>query len=249
MKAYILTLFPEMFAGVLNSSIMKRAQEQGLLEVHLVNIREFAEDRHGTVDDYPYGGGPGMVMKPEPVYEAIEWIREQMDAEPYVVLLSPQGRRFASTCAREIAEKEAIILIAGHYEGFDERIRRLADVEISIGDYVLTGGELAAMVVLDAASRFIPGVLGDETSALADSFSDGLLEGPQYTRPSTYRGLSVPEVLLSGNHEAVHRWRRKESLRRTAQRRPELLRSARLTFEDRRDLEEINEEQTNVKEL
>lgn len=248
MKSYVLTLFPEMFTGVLNASILKRAQDQGLLEVELVNIRDFTEDLHGTVDDYPYGGGPGMVMKPEPVYEAVEWVREQTDSEPYVVLLSPQGRQFDSVCAREIAKKEVVVLIAGHYEGFDERIRELANLELSIGDYVLTGGELAAMVVLDASVRFVPGVLGDETSALADSFSDSLLEGPQYTRPSTYRGLSVPEVLLSGNHEAVVRWRRKESLRRTAERRPELLNRARLTYEDRLVLEEIHRELLDVQE-
>lgn len=246
MRVYILTLFPEMFPCVLNASILKRAQDQGALKVDLVNIRDFAVDAHGTVDDYPYGGGPGMVMKPEPVFESLDWIRGQIEDEPYVVLLSPQGYTFDSAWAKEIAQKENVVLIAGHYEGFDERIRILVDTELSIGDYVLTGGELAAMVVLDASVRFVPGVLGDEDSAWEDSFSHGLLEGPQYTRPRVYRDMSVPEVLLSGNHDAIMRWRRKEALRRTKERRPELLEKARLTYEDRRLLEEIEKEQSNL---
>jgi tRNA (guanine37-N1)-methyltransferase len=239
LRVYILTLFPEMFSSVLETSILKRAQDQGLLTVNLVNPRDFARDAHRTVDDYPYGGGPGMVMKPEPVYEAVSWVKQDLGKEPCVILLSPQGRTFTTSLAAEIAGKEDVVLIAGHYEGFDERIRYLADVEVSIGDYVLTGGELAAMAVLDASARFIPGVLGHEESANQDSFSDGLLEGPQYTRPPEYRGMKVPDVLFSGHHEAVMRWRRKEGIRRTLERRPELLRKACLTYEDRLLLKEI----------
>ncbi len=239
MRVYILTLFPEMFSSVLQTSILKRAIEQGLLTVGLVNTRDFAKDAHKTVDDYPYGGGPGMVMKPEPVYEAVNWVKQDLRKEPYVVLLSPQGRIFTSSLAAEIAGKEDVVLIAGHYEGFDERIRHLADLEVSIGDYVLTGGELAAMVVLDGSARFIPGVLGHEESASQDSFSDGLLEGPQYTRPPEYKGMKVPEVLFSGHHEAIMRWRRKEAIRRTLERRPELFGKACLTYEDRLLLKEI----------
>jgi len=243
LKAYILTLFPEMFSSVVNTSILKRAQEQGLLAVNLVNIRDFAKDAHKTVDDYPYGGGPGMVMKPEPVYEGVDWVKQDCGDEPFVVLLTPQGERLSTPIARQISEKRHVVLIAGHYEGFDERVRCLAHMEISIGDYVLTGGELPAMVVLDASARFIPGVLGDEDSALQDSFSDGLLEGPQYTRPTEYRGLEVPDILLTGRHEDIWKWRRKEAIRRTLRRRPELLKVARLTFEDRCLLEQVvNEE-------
>lgn len=242
MKVYILTLFPEMFRPVLESSILKRARERGLIAVTLVNIRDFAHDAHKTVDDYPYGGGPGMVMKPEPVYEAVEWVEKDLGRKPYVILLTPQGEKFTGAVARRLACLRDMTLVAGHYEGFDERIRYLADAEMSIGDYVLTGGELPAMVVLDAVSRFIPGVLGDEESAMEDSFSDGLLEGPQYTRPPEYRGMRVPDVLLTGDHRAVERWRRKASLRRTLERRPDLLKEACLTYEDRRLLEEVMKE-------
>jgi tRNA (guanine37-N1)-methyltransferase len=242
-KVYVLTLFPEMFQCVLGSSILKRAQDEGLMTVRLVDVRDFSRDPHRTVDDYPYGGGPGMVMKPEPVLEAIDWVEEDLGARPYVVLMTPQGRRFDATVARELAGKHDLCLVAGHYEGFDERIRETACDEVSIGDFVLTGGEIPAMAVLDAVSRFVPGVLGDEASASADSFSDGLLEGPQYTRPPEYRGMKVPEVLVRGDHAAVSRWRRKEAIRRTYRRRPELLDGACLTFEDRRYLEEVKREE------
>jgi len=242
-KVYILTLFPEVFQCVLSSSILKRAQEEGLLRVRLVDIREFSHDPHHSVDDYPYGGGPGMVMKPEPVYQAIEWVEKDLGRRPYVVLMTPQGRRFDAPAARELAQKQDLCLVAGHYEGFDERIRDAACDELSIGDFVLTGGEIPAMAVLDAVSRFIPGVLGDEASAHADSFSDGLLESPQYTRPPEYRGMRVPDVLLQGDHAAVSRWRRKEAIRRTYRRRPDLLETASLTFEDRRYLEEVRKEE------
>ncbi|MGI6627509.1 MAG: tRNA (guanosine(37)-N1)-methyltransferase TrmD [Bacillota bacterium] len=247
MRVYILTLFPEMFSSVLGTSILNRAREQGFVTVNLVDIRRFAHDAHKTVDDYPYGGGPGMVMKPEPVYEAVEWVKQKVEREPFVVLLSPQGQKFDASLAKQISVKQDVVLVAGHYEGFDERIRCLAHLEVSIGDYVLTGGELAAMVVLDASARFIPGVLGDQESASQDSFSHGLLEGPQYTRPYEYGGLKVPEILLSGHHEAILTWRRKESIRRTLKRRPELLMRACLTYEDRCFLEEIIDEEQSRK--
>jgi tRNA (guanine37-N1)-methyltransferase len=243
---YILTLFPGMFPPVVNASIIKRAQEQDLVRIRTVDLRDFARGAHKTVDDYPYGGGPGMVLKPEPVFEAVDWVRQDLGRNPFVALLTPQGQSFNADLAKELAEKADLVLIAGHYEGFDERIRCLAHMEVSIGDYVLTGGELAAMVVLDASIRFVPGVLGDKDSALQDSFSDGLLEGPQYTRPAEYRGLKVPEILLTGRHEDISRWRRKEAIRRTLKRRPELLETACLTFEDRCLLEQvINEEKAN----
>ncbi|HHX09871.1 MAG TPA: tRNA (guanosine(37)-N1)-methyltransferase TrmD [Firmicutes bacterium] len=246
MNVYILTLFPGMFSPVVNTSIIKRAQEQGLVRIKTVDVRGFAQDAHKTVDDYLYGGGPGMVLKPEPVFEAVDWVKQELGRQPFVVLLTPQGQTLTAGLARELAHKPDLVLISGHYEGFDERIRCLADIEVSIGDYVLTGGELAAMVVLDASIRFVPGVLGDSDSALQDSFSDGLLEGPQYTRPAEYRGLKVPDILLTGRHEDITRWRRKEAIRRTLRRRPELLKVADLTFEDRCLLEQvINEEKAN----
>lgn len=250
MKVYIATLFPEVFGPLLESSILGRARETGLLEVETVNIRDFTTDTHRTVDDYPYGGGPGMVMKPEPVYQALAWIRRDSGKTPYVVLMTPQGRRFTTAVARELSGHDPLILVAAHYEGFDERIRSYADDEISIGDFVLTGGEIAAMAVLDATARFLPGVLGDETSATEDSFSDGLLEGPQYTRPREYLGMEVPEVLTQGDRAAIERWRRKESLRRTLNRRSDLLGSAVLTYEDRRILSEVlKEERRDGKDL
>jgi tRNA (guanine37-N1)-methyltransferase len=250
MKVYVLTLFPEVFGPVLESSILGRAREAGILEVVTVNNRDFAADRHCTVDDYPYGGGPGMVLKPEPVYRALAWIERDCDKKPYVVLMTPQGRKFTTQVARELAGRDPVVLVAGHYEGFDERIRSFAHDEISIGDFVLTGGEIAAMAVLDAASRFLPGVLGDETSAEADSFSDGLLEGPQYTRPPEFLGMEVPLVLRQGDRAAIWRWRRKESLRRTLERRKDLLREALLTYEDRRLLAEVlDEERVDGKDL
>ncbi len=243
MRVFVVTLFPEVFESVLGASILKRAQENGILEVVLVNPREFTRDSHKTVDDYPYGGGPGMVMKPEPIYEAIEWIESLLGRKPHVVLLTPQGVTFGAGLARRLAECGDLVLIAGRYEGFDERIRFLADCQVSIGDYVLTGGEIPAMVVLDAVSRFVPGVLGHEGSAETDSFSQGLLEGPQYTRPAEFRGMSVPQVLLSGDGGAISRWRKKEALKRTFLLRKDLLEDVFLTFEDRCLLEEVlNEE-------
>ncbi len=232
MRIDVLTLFPAMFAGPLETSILKRAQQRGLLEIVLHAIRDYAMDRHQMTDDLPYGGGVGMVMKPEPVFNAVESLGLP-DGRTPIILLSPQGRLLTHRVAKELAAHERLVLICGHYEGFDERIREhLATDELSIGDYVLTGGELAAMVVIDAVARWVPGVLGDAESAERDSFSEGLLEGPHYTRPADFRGWSVPSVLLSGNHAAIAAWRRREALRRTFRRRPALLRNLTLIEEE-----------------
>lgn len=236
MRVDILTLFPEMFVGPLDHSIVGRARRRGILEVRIVNIRDFATDKHRIVDDTPYGGGPGMVMKPEPLYAAVEAVR---GADSHVILMDPQGERFTQERAWELSRKPHLVLVCGHYEGVDERVRPLMDEELSIGDYVLTGGELPAMVVLDAVCRLLPGALGEEASAREDSFQDGLLDHPHYTRPAVFRGMAVPEVLLSGHHEEIRRWRRREALRRTWLRRPDLLVTARLTDEDRRFLAEM----------
>ena len=211
MQIEVITLFPEMFENVLGTSILKRAQEKGLVEIRLHQLRDWAKDKHRTVDDRPYGGGPGMVLKVDVVEPAIiEVTSNQRPATGKVILLSPQGRRYDQKMARGLAKEERLILVAGHYEGFDERIREFVDEEISIGDYVLTGGEIPAMVIIDSVVRLIPGVLGDEESVKWESFSEeGLLDFPQYTRPAEYKGLKVPEVLLSGNHAEIEKWRRK----------------------------------------
>lgn len=224
MRIDILTLFPEMFSGVFGESIIKRAQEKSLLEMVLTDIREYAEDKHRSVDDKPFGGGAGMVMMCGPVFAAVEAVEKQAGPVDEIILLTPQGRRFDQELAQELAQKQRLMLIAGHYEGFDERIREhLATMEISIGDYVLSGGEVPAMVLIDAITRLIPGVLGGEQSCEEDSFSLGLLEYPQYTRPADFRGRQVPEVLLSGNHERVRQWRQAQAKLRTQQRRPDML--------------------------
>jgi tRNA (guanine37-N1)-methyltransferase len=219
----ILTLFPEMFAPILGTSIPKRAAEKGLVEYHLTNIRDFATDAHLSVDDKPFGGGPGMVMMCPAVYDAVEAV-EALDPRPAKrILLSPQGRRFDQPLAEELARCDRLLMIAGHYEGFDERIiDGLQPLELSIGDYVLSGGELAAMVVVDAVVRLLPGAIGAETGAADESFGDGLLEYPQYTRPREFRGMAVPEILLSGNHAAIARWRLEQRKRRTQERRDDL---------------------------
>jgi len=237
----VLTLFPQMFNGPLNESIIKRAREKGILQVNLINIRDFSQDKHRTVDDYPYGGGPGMILKPEPVFWAVEFLLQEVtDKRPSIILLSPQGEVFNQDMAIELARENWLILICGHYEGVDERIRtHLATREISIGDYILTGGELPAMVLIDAITRLLPGAVGAEEGPWEDSFTWGLLEYPQYTRPRSFRGLEVPEVLLSGDHEKIRIWRRKKALERTLQRRPDLLNKINLTEEDRRLLAEI----------
>lgn len=248
MKIHILTLFPGMFVGPFSESIIKRAIDRGLVEIAIHNIRDYTSDRHHVVDDYPYGGGQGMVLKPEPLFEAVESIggqggvcgeSEKGESQIPVILLTPQGRLFDQRAAEGLAKYEEIILVCGHYEGVDERVgEHLVTDEISIGDYVLSGGELAAMVVVDALVRQLPGALGSEASVVEDSHWRGLLEYPQYTRPQAFRGWVVPEVLLSGNHAAIARWRREQSLLRTLKRRPDLLERAELTDEERRRLNE-----------
>jgi tRNA (guanine37-N1)-methyltransferase len=235
----ILSIFPEMFESPFNCSILKRAQEGGVVEIHLHNIRDYTEDKHKMTDDAPYGGGGGMVMKVEPIDRALASVAPVRD-NALVVLLTPQGETFNQKIAEEMSVYSRIVLICGHYEGVDERVRvYLVDKEISVGDFVLTGGELSAMVVVDAVSRLVPGVLGNYESASFDSFSTGLLEYPHYTRPAHYRDWQVPEVLLSGHHREIETWRRKESLKRTYLRRPDLLEKIRLSEEDRKILEEI----------
>lgn len=251
MRIDILTLFPDMFKSVFSESIIKRARERKLIDIRIHNLRDWTRDRHKTADDRPFGGGPGMVLKPEPIFEAIEDLlkggsakkklslqrkyignqvgsRRQVEAEPrgkkaHIILLTPQGKKLSQKITKKTARYKHVILICGHYEGVDERVRSLAREEISIGDYILTCGELPAMVLVDAVTRLIPGALGDEDSKLAESFEKNLLEYPQYTRPAEYRGMKVPEVLRSGNHKAIEVWRRKEALRRTRARRPDLL--------------------------
>lgn len=228
----ILTIFPGMFDSPLRHSLLKKAQEKGLIEIRVHDIRAYATDNQRMTDDYPYGGGGGMVMKVEPVDRALKSLH--LPPETEIILMTPQGERLNQEMARKLATSRHVAIICGHYEGVDERIREhLATREVSIGDYILTGGELAAMVLIDAVARLIPGVVGNPNSVEEDSFSRGLLEYPQYTRPAEYQGWRVPEILLSGHHEEIKRWRRKESLRRTFIRRPEMLRSVELTREDR----------------
>ena len=235
MRFDVLTLFPEMFAGPLQSSILGRAIEAGLIQVHIHNIRDYAEDRHQVVDDYTYGGGPGMLMKPQPLFKAVEGVTALDSPEGRVILLTPQGRLLNHEVAAELAREPRLILVCGHYEGVDERVREhLVDDEISIGDYVLSGGELPALVVIEAVARRLPGVLGSETSLAEDSHAQGLLEYPQYTRPAEFRSWTVPEVLLSGHHAQIAEWRRRQSVLRTARRRPDLLARAALSEEERR---------------
>jgi tRNA (guanine37-N1)-methyltransferase len=240
MRFDILTLFPEMFSSPFKESILAKAIEKGLIEVRTINIRDFALDKHRIVDDAPYGGGQGMVMKVEPIARAIEQVKSE-DPSVRTIYLTPEGKPLNQEMARQLSSRSHLILLCGRYEGVDERVREFfVDEEISIGDYVLTGGELAAMVLIDAVSRLLPGVLGSDRSAEEDSFFGSLLEYPQYTRPASFRGYEVPEVLLSGNHQAISLWRRKEALRRTWMRRPDLLSKASLSEEDKKILEEIS---------
>jgi tRNA (guanine37-N1)-methyltransferase len=221
MKIDVLTLFPAMFAGPLDESIVQRARKNGALHLAVHNLRDYTHDRHNTVDDRPFGGGPGMLLKPEPIFEAVESLAGE---KTRVALLSPAGRKFDQAIARELAQQEHLLLICGSYEGFDERIReQLADDELSIGDYVVTNGALPAMVVIDAVTRLLPGVLGDDESSQDESFSENLLEYPHYTRPAEFRGMKVPEVLLSGNHAEIAKWRAEQARLRTKERRPDLL--------------------------
>ncbi len=242
MRVDILTLFPSMFKGPFDESIIKRAQERRILEIHLHNLREFAYDKHRMVDDVPYGGGGGMVMKVEPLFRAIESIRNEIKSSPKTILLSPQGEPFTQEKAKELAKDKRLFLICGHYEGLDERVKQhLIDEEISLGDYVLTGGELAAMVVVDVTARMLSGVLGCRDSLREDSFYEGLLDYPQYTRPAEFRGWKVPEVLLSGNHQAIEKWRREMRIKATFEKRPDLLGQKELTPEERDLLKKIKQ--------
>ncbi|MBL5873898.1 tRNA (guanosine(37)-N1)-methyltransferase TrmD [Bacillus sporothermodurans] len=232
MKIDVLTLFPEMFSGVFGSSILKKAAEKKVVQYNVVNFREFADNKHQTVDDYPYGGGAGMVLKPQPIFDAVDSLtkNEENSKPPRVILLCPQGKVLTQKVSEELAKENHLIFVCGRYEGYDERIREhVVTDEISIGDYVLTGGELGAMVVIDSVVRLLPGVLGNEDSPLLDSFSSGLLEHPHYTRPADFRGMRVPDVLLSGNHKHIDEWREKQSLKRTYERRPDLLENYPLT--------------------
>ena len=236
----ILTLFPEMISGVFNSSISKKAHEKNKFSYNLVNFRAYADNKHQKVDDYPYGGGAGMVLTPQPVFDAVKAITEEKETTPRIVLMCPQGEPYTQKKAEELAQEEHLIFICGHYEGYDERIRKhLVTDEISIGDYVLTGGELGAMVVVDSVVRLLPDVLGNASSAPEDSFSTGLLEHPHYTRPADFRGMKVPEILLSGHHANIEAWRKKESLLRTYERRRELIEHQMLSEEDQKLLNDI----------
>lgn len=237
MRIDVLTLFPAMFEGVFSSSILGKAKDRGLVELNTINFRDFTKDKHNSVDDYPYGGGGGMVLKPEPLFEAVESltgveVQNQSTSKPRVILMCPQGETFTQKKAEELSQESHLIFVCGHYEGYDERIREyLVTDELSIGDYVLTGGELPAMVVIDSVARLLPGVLGNENSAVTDSFSTGLLEYPQYTRPVSFRDMHVPDILLSGHHLNIETWRRKQSFLRTLERRPDMLEGLELTKE------------------
>lgn len=226
MKISVVTIFPPMFAGVLEESILKRAREKGLVQFEVVDLRDYTDDRHKSVDDYSYGGGPGMVMKPEPFFRAVEDLQQGFGETAHVVLTTPQGRVFDQGKARELSRKPGLIILCGHYEGVDERVREhLVHEEISVGDYILTGGEIPAMIIMDAVTRLLPGVLPPE-SLEEESFTQGLLEYPQYTRPQDFRGMEVPDVLLSGDHGRIKKWREDEARKRTAKRRPDLLKDS-----------------------
>lgn len=233
MRIDVISIFPEMFSSVMSASILGAARDKGILDLAVHDLRDWTHDRHRSTDDEPYGGGPGMVMKPEPLFEAIEAVQGVHPAAPTTVFLTPAGRALDQQCVRELAAHERLVLVCGRYEGFDERALGLADMRISVGDYVLTGGELPAMVLIDAVTRLLPGALGDDESSVEESFSEGLLEYPQYTRPASFRGLDVPEVLRSGDHGAIARWRRARAIEMTALLRPDLLAHADLTTEER----------------
>jgi tRNA (guanine37-N1)-methyltransferase len=240
MEIAILTLFPGMFTGPITESVIKRAREKDLVRISLVNIRDFANNKHNTVDDYPYGGGAGMVMQAGPIFDAVNAIKK---TQSKVILMCPQGDIFTQKSAWKLSREEHLIIICGHYEGIDQRVKNeLVDQEISIGDFVLTGGELPAMIILDSVIRLIPGVLGQDKSVEEESFAQGLLEYPHYTRPADFRGLKVPEILLSGNHEAIRKWRKKESIRNTWFKRPELLEKAALDVEGKKMLNDLRKE-------
>lgn len=240
MNFYIMTLFPDMVMGGLSTSITGRAMEKGIISVEAVNIRDYAGNKHNSVDDYPYGGGAGMVMQAPPVWDCYEDVCARLGKRPRVLYMTPQGQVFNQSIARELAKEEDLVFLCGHYEGIDERaLEAICTDYLSIGDYVLTGGELPAMVMIDCISRLVPGVLNNQVSADIESFHDNLLEYPQYTRPEEFRGMKVPEVLLSGHHKNIEEWRRKESIKRTLKRRPDLLKDANLDKKERMFLEEL----------
>ncbi|EDH0794125.1 tRNA (guanosine(37)-N1)-methyltransferase TrmD [Listeria monocytogenes] len=240
MKIDILSIFPDMFSGVTGNSIIKKAIENERVAVEVTDFREYAEGKHHIVDDYPYGGGAGMLLKAQPIFDAVQAVKEkQPETKPRVILMDPAGKRFNQKMAEGFAEEEHLVFICGHYEGYDERIREhLVTDEVSIGDYILTGGEIGAMIVMDSVIRLLPGVLGNKDSAVTDSFSTGLLEHPHYTRPADFRGMKVPDILLSGNHAWIEEWRDKESLKRTYERRPDLLKNYPLTDKQKTWLKE-----------
>lgn len=241
MKIDILTLFPQMFAP-LNESLLGKAQAKQLLEIAICDFRQYATNKQHHVDDTPYGGGAGMLLQPQPIYRAMDVINAQDAGKKRVILLDPAGQKFNQALAQDLAQEQHLVFICGHYEGFDERIERLATDKVSLGDFVLTGGEMAAMVMIDALARFVPGVLGNETSAYSDSFSAGLLEYPQYTRPAEYRGMKVPEILLSGNHQKIAQWRRQQAIKKTWLQRPDLLAQTALTTADLNYLDTLTSE-------
>jgi tRNA (guanine37-N1)-methyltransferase len=243
MRIDVLTLFPRMFEGPMGESIIGKAREKELLEINVSNFREFSDNKHQTVDDYPYGGGAGMLLKVQPIYDNLKAIETATpQTKKRIILLDPAGKKFDQKMAESFSQEEHLVFICGHYEGYDERIRSLVTDEVSLGDYVLTGGELGAMVMIDATVRLLPEVLGNETSAQTDSHSTGLLEHPQYTRPAEFQRMTVPPVLMNGNHKLIEEWRLKESLRRTYQRRPDMLADYPLTAEMKKMLQEIAEE-------
>ncbi len=246
MNYYVLTLFPEMIEMGMETSIMGRAQKEGHISMEAINIRDYANNKHNRVDDYPYGGGAGMLMQAEPVYQCYKALEERLEKKPRVVYLTPQGQTFRQEIARDLAKEEDLVFLCGHYEGIDERVLEESVTDyISIGDYVLTGGELPAMVVMDAVSRLVPGVLNNEVSAEFESFYDNLLEYPQYTRPEEWNGKKVPEVLMSGHHKNIETWQRQKAIERTLERRPELLETANLTKKDKEYLENLKKDLQN----
>ena len=251
MKIEVLSLFPEMFKAPMNSSILGKAQEKGVLSVHVTDFREYSENKHGHVDDYPFGGGAGMLLQVRPIHRALEALDERLvdhqlsasEKPARVILMDPSGETFTQKKAEELAQEDQLIFICGHYEGYDERIRQYVTDEISVGDFILTGGELGAMVVIDATARLLDEAVGNEASIESESFTTGLLEYPQYTRPRDFMGMSVPDVLISGDHQKIADWKRKEALRRTYQRRPDLLVNRALTSEEEKWLEEFRQEE------
>ncbi|MFC0558628.1 tRNA (guanosine(37)-N1)-methyltransferase TrmD [Halalkalibacter alkalisediminis] len=243
MRIDVLSLFPEMFTGVFGSSILKHAKEAGHVTFEVIDFRQYADNKHKKVDDYPYGGGAGMVLRAQPIFDAVEDLKKKSHKQPRVVMLCPQGERYTQSKAEEFAREDHLVLLCGHYEGYDERVRQfLVTDEVSLGDYVLTGGELGAMVIADSVTRLLPGVLGNEESAVTDSYSTGLLEHPHYTRPAEFRGMTVPDILLSGHHANIEEWRQKESLKRTWERRPDLLKEKNLSEKEQRWMEDFEKE-------